>query len=69
MYVICSVTLGMSCYDSRFEDYLAISPRLYPINCLKSVSPEIRVLKDHLCEVRAKLLEVIVTIVITVLLP
>ena len=43
----------------RFEEYLYISPLLYPLNCLKAVSPEIKALKEHLCEVRAKLLEVI----------
>lgn len=42
----------------RFEDYLDISPHLYPLNCLKAVTPEIKALKDHLCEVRSKLLEV-----------
>ena len=43
---------------SRFEECLLISPHLYPLNCLKSVSAEIKCLKDHLCEVRSKLLEV-----------
>ena len=42
----------------RFEEYLEISPKLYPLNCLKAVSAEIKVLKDRLCEVRSKLLEV-----------
>ena len=35
-----------------------ISPNLFPLNCLKSVSAEIKLLKDHLCEVRSNLLEV-----------
>ena len=42
----------------RFEEYLDISPCLFPLNCLKSVSAEIKLLKDHLCEVRSNLLEV-----------
>ena len=45
----------------RFEEYLDISPKLFPLNCLKSVSAEIKLLKDHLCEVRSKLLEVCIS--------
>lgn len=47
----------------RFEDYLDISTDLYPLNCLKAVTPEIKALKDHLCEVRSKLIEVILLII------
>lgn len=42
----------------QFEEYLDISPQLYPLNCLKSVSAEIRALKERLCVVRSKLVEV-----------
>ena len=42
----------------QFEEYLDISPQLYPLNCLKSVSAEIRALKERLCIVRSKLVEV-----------
>lgn len=35
-----------------------MSPYLYPLDCLKSVSLEIKALRDHLCEVRSKLVEV-----------
>ena len=47
----------------RFEEYLEISPKLYPLNCLRAVSAEMKVLKDRLCEVRSKLLEVGQTLV------
>ena len=42
----------------QFEEYLNISPRLYPLNCLSSVSKEIKELKERLCEVRSELIEV-----------
>ena len=42
----------------RFEEYLEISPKLYPLNCLRAVTPEMKVLKDRLCEVRSKLINV-----------
>ena len=42
----------------KFGQYLEVSEILYPLNCLKAVSPEIRVLKERLCVVRSKLLEV-----------
>ena len=42
----------------QFCEYLDISEQLYPLNCLKSVSPEIRALKGELCTVRSKLVEV-----------
>lgn len=42
----------------KFEDYLDISTHLYPLNCLKAVSAEIKTLKEHLCEVRSRLLKV-----------
>ena len=42
----------------QFEEYLTISPRLYPLNCLSSVSKEIKDLKERLCEVRSELVEV-----------
>ena len=42
----------------QYEEYLNISPRLYPLNCLTSVSPEIRALKERMCEVRSELVEV-----------
>ena len=41
-----------------FEEHLDVSPRLYPLNCLKAVSVEMKVLKEQLCVVRSKLLEV-----------
>lgn len=41
-----------------FEEYLDVSPHLYPINCLRALSPEMKTLKEHLCAVRSKLLEV-----------
>lgn len=44
--------------QDRFEEYLEISPKLYPLNCLRAVTPEMKVLKDRLCEVRSKLIEV-----------
>jgi len=44
--------------QDRFEEYLEISPKLYPLNCLRAVTPEMKVLKDQLCEVRSKLIEV-----------
>ena len=47
----------------RFEEYLEISPKLYPLNCLRAVSAEMKVLKDRLCEVRSRLLEVGQTLV------
>ena len=43
----------------QFEEYLTISPRLYPLNCLSAVSKEIKDLKERLCEVRSELVEVI----------
>lgn len=42
----------------QFEEYLSISPRLYPLNCLSTVSKEIKELKERLCEVRSELVEV-----------
>ena len=42
----------------QFEEYLDISPQLYALNCLKSVSTEIRALKERLCTVRSKLVDV-----------
>ena len=44
--------------QDRFEEYLEISPKLYPLNCLRAVTPEMKVLKDRLCEVRSKLINV-----------
>ena len=42
----------------QFEEYLSISPRLYPLNCLSAVSKEMKDLKEKLCEVRSELVEV-----------
>ena len=42
----------------QFEEYLEISPNLYPLNCLRAVSSEMKELKERLCEVRAKLIDV-----------
>ena len=42
----------------QFEEYLSISPRLYPLNCISAVSKEIKDLKERLCEVRSELVEV-----------
>ena len=42
----------------QYEEYLDISPQLYPLNCLKAVSVEIRALKERLCVVRSKLVDV-----------
>ncbi len=42
----------------RFQDFLNISPHIFPINCLRAVSPEITQLKEHLCEVRGNLIQV-----------
>ena len=42
----------------QYEEYLDISPQLYPLNCLKAVSAEIRALKERLCVVRSKLVDV-----------
>ena len=41
----------------EFEEYLEISPQLYPLNCLRAVSPKIRALKERLCTVRSQLVE------------
>ncbi len=42
----------------QFVEYLKISPHLYPLNCLRAVSLEMKELKERLREVRANLIEV-----------
>ena len=42
----------------QFVEYLKISSHLYPLNCLRAVSLEMKELKEQLCEVRANLIEV-----------
>ena len=51
--------LDLSFGSYRFEECLDISPQLYPMNCLRAVSTEIGHFKEQLCEIRSKLLEVI----------
>ena len=42
----------------QFVEYLEISSHLYPLNCLRAVSLEMKDLKERLCEVRANLIQV-----------
>ncbi len=62
--LVCFGVLSLVCFlvwcdiGCRFEEYLDVSAHLYPLNCLRAVSPEIRRFKEHLCESRSNLLDV-----------
>lgn len=43
---------------SRYEEYLDIEPFLFPLDCRRATSPEMRAVKEQLSRVRRRLIQV-----------